>query len=531
MAFISCFVFIVSLLWGFSANKSLMSCSASKIMLGSKLVAGANQAWISDNRTFAFGFTPNESKDLFYLSIWYNELPGDRVEVWTANRNSPVGKDATLELETAGNLLLTDRAAAVWCSNTSSRGVAAARISDSGNLILLDSDSHPIWQSFSHPSHTLLPNQPLNVSLELTTQSHLGFYTLKMLQQTNSLSLGLTFNSPESGYPSPETGRNYSYWSVPEISNVTGEVYAVVDEKGDFGIVYGEGSGGVVYVHKNDESNKVFDEMPVLRRLTLEANGNLRLYRWDDDVNGSRQWVAEWAAVSNPCDIAGVCGNGVCRLKGSKTNASCSCLPGTSQCLGNNRSLVGDCGGDQRKLAARLRIATVNLTNYYYDEASVIANYSDVATTAKCGDACLSDCNCVASVYGLKEEKAYCWILRRLEFGGFEDPTSTLFVKVRNDGSSAASEGGDGGSGGGDHREKTLVIPIVLCMSVLIGLLCFLLYYTFHGKKALKNAIKGSLMVSGAPVNFSYRDLQSATTNFSHLLGTGKNLKSQTLAK
>ena len=46
----------------------------------------------------------------------------------------------------------------------------------------------------------------------------------------------------------------------------------------------------------------------VLRRLIIEMSGNLRLYRWDDDVNGTRQWVPEWAVVSNPCDIARACG-------------------------------------------------------------------------------------------------------------------------------------------------------------------------------------------------------------------------------
>ncbi|KAF5204689.1 G-type lectin S-receptor-like serine/threonine-protein kinase, partial [Thalictrum thalictroides] len=127
-------------------------------------------------------------------------------------------------------------------------------------------------------------------------------------------------------------------------------------------------------------------------------NGNLHLYRWDNDVNGSQQWVPEWAAVSNPCDIAGTCGNGICNLDGSKTNSSCRCLPGTSQvppgiqCVANS-ALTGNCDYSLRK----------NSKSQY------------------------------RIIYGLKEETAYCWILR---FGGFEDPAgSTLFVKVDNNGS------------------------------------------------------------------------------------------------
>ncbi|KAJ8536835.1 hypothetical protein K7X08_035236 [Anisodus acutangulus] len=142
-----------------------------------------------------------------------------------------------------------------------------------------------------------------------------------MLQQPTSLNLGLTYNVPESLDMSPESYSNYSYWSGPDISNVTGDVVAVLDKAGSFGIVYGSPSDGAVYVYKNDgdygglfsvvnQSN--WNRLSVLRRLILEANGNLRLYRWDNDVNGSRQWVAEWAAVSNSCDIAGICGNGIC---------------------------------------------------------------------------------------------------------------------------------------------------------------------------------------------------------------------------
>lgn len=265
----------------------------------------------------------------------------------------------------------------------------------------------------------------------------------------------------------------------------------------------------------------------VLRQITLEANGNLRLYRWDNDVNGSRQWVPEWAAVSNPCDIAGICGNGICNLEKNMTNSSCTCLPGSSkpgtqaQCYGNS-SVIGKCGPQHENLTSRFKIAAVQQTNYYYSDSSVIANYSDMETGSKCGDTCLSDCECVASVYGLKEEKAYCWILRNLEFGGFEDTGSTLFVKVESDGSSNPESNTI--SNNSDHKapnNKVVVLPIVLTLTVLVGLLCCLLYISVHRRRSLKRALQNSLLVSGAPVNFSFRDLQCRTNNFSHLLGTG----------
>ncbi|MBA0689927.1 hypothetical protein Goari_007628 [Gossypium aridum] len=98
-----------------------------------------------------------------------------------------------------------------------------------------------------------------------------------------------------------------------------------------------------------------------------------------------------------------------------------------------------------------------------------------------------------------------------------------MFVKVRPNVS--LEPGGDtGGSGSGDAsngHEKVLVIPIVLTMGVLIGLLCLLLYYNVHRKRYLKRSIESSLILEGAPLHFSYRDLQLRTSNFSQLLGTG----------
>ena len=296
--------------------------------------------------------------------------------------------------------------------------------------------------------------------------------------------------------------------------------------------MYGSSADGAVYVYKSDTDLKGLSSSvnqtvrpAVIRRLILEMNGNLRLYRWDDDMNGTRQWVPEWAAVSNPCDIAGVCGNGVCSLDKSKTNASCTCLPGASkvkdsdQCSDNYPTVsAGECGSNHSRnsTASKLKMSIVQQTNYYYPESSIIANYSNINPLSKCGDACLSDCDCVASVYGLSEEKPYCWLLNSLEFGGFEDTSSTLFVKV-----------GPNNATGSDNssntlRDKVLVVPIVLSMLFLVGLLCLLLYYSVYKKRALKRALECSLIVSGAPMNFSYRDLQCRTGNFSQLLGTGQ---------
>ncbi|VFQ58277.1 unnamed protein product [Cuscuta campestris] len=516
------FMFIITLALVFFATERCTSSSSSVsgdrrdggIRLGSRLTAATAAAWVSHNGTFAFGFTPaavaaasgsSSATRQFYLSIWFAMLPGDPTLVWSPNKNSPVSKDAVLELDPTGSLALTDRGTTVWTSNTSHAGVESASMSETGNLVLLTSNRTVAWQSFSYPSDTLLPGQPLTVSMELISSpsSSLspssGYYTLKMLQQPTSLSLALTYNVPKTLDYAPEFYSNFSYWSGPDISNVTGDVIAVLDEKGSFGIVYGSSSNGAVYVHKNDgddddglssaTSRSLRPSENILRRLVLEMNGNLR----------------------------------------SKTNASCRCLPGSNQeartddvqCFLNS-SLTGKCDRNHENLTGgQFKMETMQQTSYYFSDRSVIANYSDNATLSKCGNACLSDCECIASVNGIREEKPYCWLLKSLEFGGFQDPSSTLFVKVESNGSFNSTTTRSKGSPNKSARDKALVLPIVLSMSLLIGLLCSLLYINIHRKRSLKRALESSMILSGAPINFSYRDLQSKTNNFSHLLGTG----------
>ncbi|GJW57665.1 G-type lectin S-receptor-like serine/threonine-protein kinase isoform X1 [Tanacetum coccineum] len=506
-------------------------CISGRVGLGSRLYANNNQAWVSDNGTFAFGFTPSlDQDDQYQLGIWFADLPGDPTLAWSAY--FACHKNAVLRVDILEHIVLTDGRTTAWTSNTSATDIESAQLLENGNLVLYTRNQNIAWQSFSHPSDTLLPGQPLTISVELTSSRIPtrggGYYTLKILQQTTSLSLALTYNIPSDPYNlSMEAQSNYSYWATPEFSNVTGDVVAVLDQAGSFGVVYGGDSVGAVYVYKNDNdkgelssaSNRTNRPL-VLRRLILETNGNLRLYRWDDDVNGSRQWVPEWAAVSNPCDIAGVCGNGICNLDRTKTTASCTCLPGSFtngndfRCMMNS-SHTGNCGNSN---SSQFRIETVQQTNYYFFESEVIANYSDIPTVSKCGDACFSDCECVASVYGLDQETPYCWVLRKLEFGGFEDSGSTMFVKVQSNGSSDPKDKTGMSS---STRAKVLVLPIVLSMFVLVGLLTCLLYIYVHKKRGLKRALNSSLIVSGAPSSFNFRDLQNRTNHFSELLGTG----------
>ncbi|MQL94768.1 hypothetical protein Taro_027416, partial [Colocasia esculenta] len=499
-----------------------------RIPLDSKLSAGENQTWVSENGTFAFGFAESCSGDGFHLVIWYAELPGDRTIVWSANRDVAVEKGAVVRFKPDGDLVLEDRGRPVWCSNTSRYGATTAAMLESGNLVIFSDDKQVAWQSSWHPTDTLLPGQPLNASLELASpRTPLGYYSLKMLQRASSLTLALSYISQESDPTVPESYANYTYWSGPQISNATGDIAAMLDKSGNFVITYGASAAGTVYIHTNDTAGSALHQ----RRLKIEPDGNLRLYRWDGPGGG---WVTEWSAVSNPCEVAGICGNGICSLDGRKTLANCSCPPGTSRA----RFKRGGCSSDvlsppprnctNSSTTGAVRMATMSQTNYYFSGPSILANHSNVNSSSQCSDYCLSDCRCVAAVHGLSQGDAQCWTLRHLVFGGFQDPSSTLFMKVGSNDSLAGTTPGigrgraGGSSSDGSNRNLALFLPLVLCFSVLAALMSLLLYCHISGKRLGRlRTLSRCLTVPGAPLNFTYQELQAATSNFSQTLGTG----------
>ncbi|KAJ4775527.1 Serine/threonine-protein kinase [Rhynchospora pubera] len=89
--------------------------------------------------------------------------------VWSANRSNPVSENATLLLTSDGGLSLHDSdGTLVWFTNVSDHSVSGINITESGNLVLFDQNKSIIWQSFDHPTDTLLMGQKLTVGASLT---------------------------------------------------------------------------------------------------------------------------------------------------------------------------------------------------------------------------------------------------------------------------------------------------------------------------------------------------------------------------
>ena len=144
--------------------------TSSNQSLGSSLTAQEKDSyWASPSGDFAFGFS-QFGKGGYLLAIWFNKLP-EKTVVWSANGDNLVPGGSKVELTKDGKFVLNDPAGLeIWKVNLVSSGVAYAAMLDTGNFVLASQDSSLLWQSFDHPTDTMLPSQTMSQGSKLVAR-------------------------------------------------------------------------------------------------------------------------------------------------------------------------------------------------------------------------------------------------------------------------------------------------------------------------------------------------------------------------
>ncbi|KAH9291910.1 hypothetical protein KI387_042899, partial [Taxus chinensis] len=142
-----------------------------KIKLGSNLTTSLSSKWISPNGDFAFGLY-NITSMLYLPGIWIDNIVS-RTLIWTANGDSPVAEGSTLHLSPTGMALKPSHSQPQRILDTQDnlQNIVAAEMRNSCNLVLLNGLNEIIWQSFDHPTDTLLPGQKLQPGRAIVFQS------------------------------------------------------------------------------------------------------------------------------------------------------------------------------------------------------------------------------------------------------------------------------------------------------------------------------------------------------------------------
>jgi len=127
---------------------------------------------VSNGSVFGFGFVTISVSDSTSYILAVVHLVTTSV-VWSANANSPVSHSDNFVFDKDGNAYLQSGGSTVWTANISGKGGTSMQLLDSGNLVVFGKDgSSPLWQSFSHPTDTLLSGQSFVEGMSLVSHSN-----------------------------------------------------------------------------------------------------------------------------------------------------------------------------------------------------------------------------------------------------------------------------------------------------------------------------------------------------------------------
>ncbi|KAM0922896.1 hypothetical protein ACQ4PT_005846 [Festuca glaucescens] len=364
---------------------ALVSCAASRDILqpGSSLAVEAYQSDIlkSPDGTFSCGFY-SIYDNAFTFSIWYSRAANKTI-VWSANRDRPVhSRRAALTLRKDGTMVLRDYDdIVVWQAADYLRNVLHAQLLDTGNLVVKNTSGGIVWQSFDSPTDTLLPSQRITAATQLvpTTQSHApGNYIFRF----NDISmLSLIYNVPDV---------SDIYWPNPDISvfdnNRSRYNSTRLGSLGNNGVLSSSDFADGLLLEASDAA------LPgTKRRLTLDPDGNFRMYSLDDSDG---MWSVSMVAISQPCAIHGICGqNGICHYSPKPT---CSCPPGyvmtnpgdwTEGCTATFKFTCGD--------QEPVQFVKLPHTDFWGSDQKRLR----WASLEACMDICISDCTCKGFQY------------------------------------------------------------------------------------------------------------------------------------
>ncbi|KAH7523680.1 hypothetical protein FEM48_Zijuj06G0037500 [Ziziphus jujuba var. spinosa] len=396
------------------------SSTISSLSKGRSLsVENANHILISPNGVFSAGFRP-VGENAYCFAIWFNmpSYDGSLSVVWMANRDQPVnGRRSKLSLLKNGTLILTDASQLpVWATSTTSKSSLRLQLQNSGNLVLHNFEGRGvhIWQSFDSPIDTLLPGQPLTryvklVSARSKTNISSGYYKL-FFDDDNVLRL--IFDGPET---------SSIYWPDPELlSNEAGRSRyndtrtAVFDSRGYF-----RSTDRVEFTSTD------FGQGPK-RRLTLDFDGNLRLYSFDER---KKSWSISWQAMSKPCRVHNACGpNAICTYHPA-SGRKCSCPPGYEMKISSDWSFGCKPEFNIQHKNGNVMFVRLSHADFYGYNIEIIRN----STFEDCTKKCLELKNCKGFQYIFNEDEFVynCYPKWQLRNGhSSPDHDGAMYVKL-----------------------------------------------------------------------------------------------------
>lgn len=444
----------------------------------------------SNNSAFALGFYTALDTQLFVLVVIH--LGSSKV-VWTANRGLQLVNDSDkFMFDKNGEVFLENGDNVIWSTKTAGERVEALELQDSGNLVLLAEDKRILWQSFSHPTDTLLPGQVFEEGMRL-----------KSFPNHNKLSHYLEFKSGDlvlyAGYGNPQL-----YWSITNDSrktgnNVTGSTHSVSLNSNSWDFYDKNGHLLWKFIFSD------YTGPDALWAVILGSDGSLSFYNLLKGTGVTPEATripSDSCSVPERCDPYFVCYfDNWCQCPSPLIPHS-NCRPQT----------VSTC--DSSQSSSELLFVGEKLSYFALGFVQPLLK----SNLNACQEACLTNCSCLVLFFQSTSGKCFLFDeIGSLQRSG-NSPGYVSYMKIPS---------GDGGRKKEIKHIISVVIIVFSTILVILGLLYVGICY-YRRKKGLLDYSQENLEednflrgLSGAPVRFSYSDLSQATKNFTTKVGSG----------
>ena len=464
----------------------------------------------SINKDFGFGFiTTPDDFTLFTLSIIHKS--SSRL-IWSANRASPVSNYDKLQFQANGAIVLRREeggGSEVWRLDNANKNASRMELRDSGNLVVVSGDDGAsIWESFDHPTDTLITNQAFKENMKLTSNPSSNNMTYSLEIKSGDMLLSVDSSTPQAYWSmGNDRGRIIEKNGVVTSSSLLGNSWRFFDEKQSllWQFVYSD--------NKDDNATWI---------AVLGNNGVISFSNLGSGVSAadsSTKIPSDQCATPEPCGSYYSC-------SGSKV---CGCVSGLSRVRSDCKSGIDTSLCDNKKdNNASSPVELVNAGDGVdYFALEFASPFSKKTTLDSCKEFCSTNCSCLGLFF--RNSSGDCFLFDWI--GSFKSSGSggsglVSYIKVATNGLGGGDNGDDG-----DGTHFPYIVIIVLATVFIIGCLIFVAF-RIHRRTRTKTVLDGDEEhsseednflenLSGMPIRFTFKDLQSATNNFSIKLGQG----------
>ncbi|CAN6312126.1 unnamed protein product [Urochloa humidicola] len=485
----------------------------------------------SPSGVFAFGFRAHDADpSKFLLATWFrfgdggnssSSRPQPQSVVWFAKQSSMgTTPNATarsvLSITTDGQLTLSDGSNQVlWTASTSSRKRGSVlTLSDSGNVRFLadGGNDNVLWESFWHPTDTLLPGQTLQgvlFSKRADTEFTTGRFSLAAQDDGNVVLCIDLFTG--------DIMQN-AYWASGT-NGPQGNTTIAFDDEGGLSYTLYDGTVNSLISPPTTGSATTAGSNYYLQFARMDPDGIVRTYIRPKNGGDNASWTVsgilptEEGCKMKTARMQSLCGPGSYCVE-TKQHLNCLCPTGYTY-VDAQHSDSGcapafepqSCDGADNTSGGEFSLVEMPNTTW---EISIYYKKFPSITEEQCREYCLNDCFCTAA---LMINGSDCEQVAALAYGRQgNDVTTKALIKVRKERPQSSA------------RATTILLrpykiitfSLASLLVITVGCLVAQHYYS-----VTRSRDRGPLPLSSSVRAFSWKELYQATNGFDNLLGKG----------